>query len=111
LKKAGEIAQTLTKVAIGLVLAASVIALAPRAKADENSFLVNLDLHGIFTVRDPAVLVNFGRGICADLANGVSIQDEVNRFKAKEFPTAPTPQQAQAFVDAAHQELCPDAAG
>jgi hypothetical protein len=99
------------QVAIGLVVATSAIALAPGAKADENSFLANLGQHGIFTVRDPAVLVNFGRGICADLANGVSKQDEVNRFQAKEFPTAPTTQQAQAFVDAAHQELCPDTAG
>jgi Protein of unknown function (DUF732) len=99
------------KVAIGLVGAASAIALAPCAKADENSFLANLGQHGILTVREPAALVNFGRGICADLANGVSIQDEVNRFQAKEFPTAPTTQQSEAFVNAAHQELCPEAAG
>ncbi|MCV7401167.1 DUF732 domain-containing protein [Mycobacterium fragae] len=104
-------AQLMGKVAIGLVVAANVIALAPHAKADENSFLANLSQHGIFTVRDPGVLVNFGRGICADLANGVSIPDEVDRFRDKEFPTEPTPAQAQAFVDAAHQELCPDAAG
>jgi hypothetical protein len=111
LKEAGEVAHSICKAAIGLVVAANVIALAPCAKADETSFLANLGQHGIFTVRDPAVLVNFGRGICDDLANGVSIPDEVNRFQAKEFPTAPTPTQAQAFVDAAHQELCPDAAG
>ncbi|WP_083086619.1 DUF732 domain-containing protein [Mycobacterium noviomagense] len=111
LKKAGEVAQILGKVAIGLIVAANVITLAPCAKADENSFLANLGQHGIFTVRDPAVLVNFGRGICDDLANGVSIPDEVNRFQAKEFPTAPTTTQAQAFVDAAHQDLCPDAPG
>ncbi|BBY08165.1 DUF732 domain-containing protein [Mycobacterium noviomagense] len=104
-------AQILGKVAIGLIVAANVITLAPCAKADENSFLANLGQHGIFTVRDPAVLVNFGRGICDDLANGVSIPDEVNRFQAKEFPTAPTTTQAQAFVDAAHQDLCPDAPG
>jgi hypothetical protein len=116
LKKAGEVAQIMGKVTIGLVvaanvMAANVIALAPVAKADESSFLANLGQHGIFTVRDPAVLVNFGRGICDDLANGVSIPDEVNRFQAKEFPTAPTTTQAQAFVDAAHQELCPDTPG
>lgn len=67
------------KVAIGLVVAANLIALAPHAKADENSFLADLGQHGIFTVRDPGVLVNFGRGICADLAKGVSIPDEVDR--------------------------------
>ncbi|HZU47701.1 MAG TPA: DUF732 domain-containing protein [Mycobacterium sp.] len=103
-------ARIVGKVATGFVVAASVIALAPGAKADESSFLADLGLHGIFTVRDPAVLVNFGRGICADLANGVSIPDEVDRFQAKEFPTAPTNTQAQAFVDAAHHDLCPDVA-
>lgn len=95
------------KLAIGLVVAASAIALAPCAKADDDSFLANLGQHGIFTGRDPAVLVAMGQAICTDLAKGVSIQDEVDRFQQDHVPTSPTPQASQAFVDAAHQELCP----
>ena len=110
-EKAGEVAKIIGRVAIGLVVAASAIALAPCANADDNSFLANLAQHGIFTARDPAVLVALGQAICTDLAKGVSTRDEVNRFEAKELPTSPTPQASQAFVDAAHQELCPDAPG
>jgi hypothetical protein len=110
-KRQEKVATIMGKAAIGLVVAACAIALAPCVNADDSSFLADLAQHGIFTVRDPTVLVALGKAICVDLAKGVSMEDEVNRFQNKEFPNAPTSQAAQAFVDAAHQELCPDAAG
>ena len=109
-EKAGNVAKIIEKAAIGLVVAASAIALAPCVNADDNSFIADLGQHGIFTARDPAVLVSLGQAVCTDLAKGVSMQDEVNRFQQNELPTSPTPQASQAFVDAAHQDLCPDTA-
>lgn len=99
------------KVAIGLVVSVSALALAPCANADDDSFLADLSSHGMFTARDPAVLVGLGQAVCTDLAKGVSAQDEVNTFQSKELPTAPTTQQSEAFVNAAHQDLCPGAPG
>jgi Protein of unknown function (DUF732) len=65
------------KGAVGVCVAASAIALAPCANADDDSFLANLSQHGIFTFKNPQGLVAAGHTICTDLANGVSIQDEV----------------------------------
>jgi hypothetical protein len=71
----------LMKGAVGVCVAASAIALAPCANADDDSFLANLSQHGIFTFKNPQGLVAAGHTICTDLANGVSKQDEVNRFQ------------------------------
>ena len=41
------------KGAVGVCVAASAIALAPCANADDDSFLANLSQHGIFTFKNP----------------------------------------------------------
>ncbi len=72
------------------------------ANADDDSFLANLSQHGT-PLRTLQGLV-FGDTICTDLANGVSKQDEVNRFQLNHIQA--TPQGYQDFVNAAHDELC-----
>lgn len=96
--------RALMKGAVGVCVAASAIALAPCANADDDSFLANLSQHGIFTFKNPQGLVAAGHTICTDLANGVSKQDEVNRFQLNHIQA--TPQGSQDFVNAAHDELC-----
>jgi hypothetical protein len=110
-EKGGEVAQIVGKATISLVVAAGVIASAPWANADDDSFVAELAQHGVFTARDPAALVALGREICRDLAKGASPQDEVNHFQEEHLPNEPTTQHSQAFVDAARHDLCPDAAG
>jgi hypothetical protein len=91
----------------GACVTAIVIALAPYAFADDDSYLAYLSQHGIFAFKNPQGLVATGHAICDDLNHGVSIPDEMNRFQAMHYEAKPPG--VDAMVNGAHQELCPGA--
>lgn len=62
--------RALMKGAVGVCVAASAIALAPCANADDDSFLANLSQHGIFTLKNPQGLV---AAVCGHQNGGVAL--------------------------------------
>ncbi|MGH3956500.1 MAG: DUF732 domain-containing protein [Mycobacterium sp.] len=81
------------------------IVLGSPARADEETYLNNLEGRGVQVMwQSRGFLLAAGNQICNDLRNGASVGDEVANFQ---YPGASRRNVAD-LVDAANRELCPD---